>query len=341
MQKQLTQKDRKKLQKKIGFVAVFAIFAIAILSFIYFFILKGFTSNSDGFGYIPLIIFGLFGLFFAGIIGYMAWAIIQDINTGVKNCIDGIVEDKKLNIRHSTSGGSGVGRSSGRRTSTKRDYSITIDGTEHKVEYDMYSYVSVGDHIYFEVAPKSAVVLHYEVVEEVVAEPKHIVSHTKTKYPDSKIRKAPLIREDKNTLQKFYSQKIRSRLLTIAIIAFPIFGLILNGLGSLLIFIFPLPIVFIYQLYKLYSFHTKYRKSVNEGRKQLITTQVIDKLFTTVSNNGRKHNKRNLKTTYGSVQVSEDVYQKINSGDEITIHKALHLPYSLGISMDEIYYAAY
>ncbi len=338
MQKPLSQKDKNRLRKKLTFIAFFAIVVIAIFSMIYFFILKDF-SESESIGYMPMIVFGAFALFFASMISYLGWSCIQDINAGVKNCFEGILEDKKLDIRQSTSHGARAGvRRSGNRSSTKRDYYIIVDGIEHKVDFSMYNYVSVGDHIYFEIAPKSNVLLHYEILEEVVSESKHIKRHTSARYPDSKIRKTPLTREDKEALQKLYTQKLRKRLTVIAFIAFPIIGLSLNGLGALLVFLFPLPIALAYQIYKLISFHLKHRKSVNEGRKKLITTQVTDKLFTTVSNSKGKHNKRTLKTTYGSINVSENIYQTMNTGDEITIHEAPYLSYSFGISVDETYY---
>lgn len=338
MQKPLTPKDKKKLRSKLTFVGFFAIVAIAIFYLIFTFVLKDF-SNSEGVGYIPIIIFGVFGLFFAGIIFYIAWSCIQDINTGVKNCFEGIVEDKRLNISQSTSHSSGGGRrSGGSKTKTKRDYYVTVAGTEHNVEYSMYHNVSVGDEIYFEIAPKSNALLHYEVLEEAVVEPKRVQSYSRTSYPNSKIRKAPLTARDKDVLKSFFSKKLRSRLITIAFLAFPVLGLLLNGLGGLLVFLFPLPIILIYQLYKLIRFYSKYQKSVSEGRKNLITTQVTDKLFTTISRNGAKSQKRAIKTTYGSVSVSEEIYQKLNSGDKITIHEALHLSHALGFSLDEVYY---
>ncbi|WP_298417144.1 hypothetical protein [uncultured Kordia sp.] len=340
MQKKLTQKDINKLRKKLSFVALFSIVVIAIFSAIYFFALKDFSSKSDGFDYIPLVIFGVFGLIFAGIIGYLAWSIVQDIKTGVKNCFEGIVEDKKLNIRHNSSSHAGARGSKSRSSSTKRDYFIVVDGKEHKVEYEMYNYVSVGDLIYFEVTPKSEVILHYEILEEVVTESKHAKRYSRNNYPNSKIRKAPLTREDKDSLEGFYKQKTRYRFKIIAFIALPIIGLFLNGLGTLLVFLFPLPLLLIYQLYKLLTFHLKYKKAVAEGRKKLVTTQVTDKLLTTISkNNHAKRSKRTLKTTYGLVKVPEMVYTKVNSGDEIIIHEALHLSSIIGISVDETYYA--
>ncbi|EDP98506.1 hypothetical protein U8527_21095 [Kordia algicida OT-1] len=340
MQKPLTPKDKKILRKKLIFVAFFAAIAIAIFYMIYSSVLKDF-SKSDGFGYIPLIIFGVFGLFFAGVIVFIAWSNIQDIKIGVKNCFEGVVEDKRLNISQSTSHGrstAGGRRTGGSRTSTKRDYYITVAGTEHNVEYPMYSKVSVGDEIYFEIAPKSNALLHYEILEEAVDEQKHVQRYSRKTYPDSKIRKAPLTARDKDFVKRFYNKKLRSRLIGIAFFAFPVVGLLVSNLGGLLVFLFPLPLILIYRLYKLIRFYMNYQKFVSEGRKKLITTQITDKLFTTMSRNGAKSQKRAIKTTYGSLSVSEDIYQKLHTGDEIILHEAPYLSHVIGFSLDEVYY---
>ncbi|WP_046757704.1 hypothetical protein [Kordia jejudonensis] len=338
MQKSLTQQDKSKLRKKLGFIGIFTIGAVVIFGFIFSFVLKDVTLGSDGFSYIPFVMFGLFGLFFAGIIIYLARTVILDIRLGMKDCYEGIVDDKRLDIRQSSSTSTGARGSSSRSSTTKRNYFITVDGTEHSVEFSMYNAVSVGDSIYFEVAPKSKTVLHHKILEEAVEESKQIQTYAKGSYPTSKIRKAPLTRRDEDSLRSFYNQKIRKRLIIIAFLALPIGGLIFNGLGGLLVFLFPLPIIFIYQLYKLLRFHLNYKKAINSGKKNLVTTQVADKLFTTISRNGSKQQNRTLKTTYGHVRVSEMMYEKVNSGDEIIIHEALHLKSILGISVDDVYY---
>lgn len=341
MQKPLTSKDKKTLRKKLGTVFFIAIIAILIFTFIYNFILKDFFKTDDSFKYIPIAIFGIFGLFFLGVIIYMGKSILYDIKTGVKNCFEGIVEDKRLAISKSTSHGSGVGSRGGSRTKTniKRDYYITVNDTEHKVEYDMYNHVSVGDKIYFEEAPKSSIIIHYEVLEKVSSVKNHTATtQSRTEYPVSKVKQAPLSRPDRTILQSFFKQKLGSRLKTILFVGLPIVGLLWNDLGGLLVFLFPLPIILIYQLYKLVRLYINYNKSSNSGRKQLITTHVTDKVFTTISNNGSRSQKRTLKTTYGNLNVPEKMYQKIDSGDEILIHKALHINCIFGITLDEMYY---
>jgi hypothetical protein len=343
MQKKLTQTDRRKIQQKIWLAIGFTIFAIALFTAIFKFVLPEFSRNDGGFDNVPTYVFGTFGLFFLGVVIYMMSIYVNDLNGGVKDCFEGIVEDKNLNIVQSKSRGTRSGFRGGSRSSstqTKRYYYITVDGTQHKVEYTMYNNVKVGDTIYFEVAPKSKVVLFYEVLAHAVARtsPK-AVHRTKENYPNSKIRKSPLSRVDLDVLRKFFYKKLQYRLSIMLFIGLPIIGLIYNGLWVFVVFLFPLPLIILYQLYKVLRLYFKYQKSVASGRKQLIEAEVRDKVFTTVSNSKGKHAKHTLITSYDSVQVPENIYQKIDTGAEIVIHKAQYLPHVLGITLDENYHS--
>ncbi|QHI37924.1 hypothetical protein IMCC3317_33070 [Kordia antarctica] len=320
-------------------MSIFIFVIIGIFTFIYTMILRDFTTNDDGFSYIPIVMFGIFGLIFAGIIGYMVWVFVYDLKNGIKNCFEGIIEDKRLHIKHSTSTSTGS-RGSGRKTTTKRYYHMIVDGTQHTIEYDMYANVSVGDHVYFEVAPKSNVILHYETSRQAASEiPRNIPRYSRESYPDSKIREAAFTREDKNNLKEFYKSKVTSRVRTIAFLSVPIIILAIYGLASLLVFIFPLPLILLYQLYKLLKMHLNYKKTIDTGRKKLTSTYVTDKSFTTVSNNGRTSEKCTLITTYKSIITPEMVYQNIEVGDEIIIHEAFQMSHIMGISVDEAYYS--
>jgi len=338
MQKPFSQSDRKKIKQNLSFMSIFILVFIAIFAFIFSFVLNNFSTTSDGFDYTSSIIFGLFGLFFLGVIGYMIWIFVYDLKNGIKNCFEGIVEDKRLNIEHRTSSSSGTGNS-GRKMSTKRYYHIIIDGIKHKVEREMYMNVTVGDHVYFEVTPKSNILLSYKVLEKTIpATAKQITHYNRKNYPDSKIRQTALTREDKGYLKTLYIIALKSRLRKIAFISFPILALVFSGLGALLVFLFPLPIIFLYHLYKLVRLYFSHKKSTNERRKNLIETYVTDKFFTTVSHNGNVRQNYTLKTTYKTIEVPEIVYENINTGDEIILHETLHIPLTIGISVADKHY---
>ncbi|MGH1386798.1 hypothetical protein [Kordia sp.] len=341
MQKRLTNQDRKKIKKKLWFMAALVLCFIGIFSAIYFFALRDSFQETDGFGYIPLIIFGVFGLFFIGVIAYMISIFVTDLSAGVKDCFEGIIEDKRLDIKQSTSrtGSSGVRSSSGRKTNTKRYYYITIDGIEHKIEYAMYRNVKVGDTVYFEIAPKSHVILFYEVLKSAASISSSVIDRSKrSNYPDSRIRQAPLTRKDKNAIRAFYDTKMRSRLFVAGLLGAVVFGLIYNGLLIFVLFLFPIPIIVLVQVYKAVVLYFNFKKSIDSGRKQLISTEVTDKLFTTISNSKGKHEKNTITTSYKVISVPENVYQDINIGDEIIVHEASHLSIITGITLEDVYY---
>ncbi|PTX62276.1 hypothetical protein C8N46_103376 [Kordia periserrulae] len=341
MQKQLTQKDRKKLKGKLWLGALFALIVLAFFYGMYLFILRDAFIKTDNFGAVPLVIFGIFALFFFGVIGYMISLFLKDLNSGVKNCIEGVVEDKQLSINKSTSHSTGTGARSGRssKTSTQRYYYMTVNGEQHKIEYAMYSKIRVGDTVYFEITPSSKTILSFDIREsaaDAAVDPQKIFH--KSSYPTSRIRQAPLTQEDREIIHEYYSKQLKRRLTYIALFGLPVVGLLINSLEGILLLIFPIPLILLYQIYKTIRLYFNYEKSTKNGRKELVTTHVIDKLFTTITHNGRQRVKYTLKTTYRNVLIPEEYYQEFNAGDEIIAHKAMNLPVVLGIAKDDYYY---
>ncbi|MEM6718969.1 MAG: hypothetical protein AAF611_06635 [Bacteroidota bacterium] len=341
MQKPFTQNDRKKIQQKIGFTVGIMLFAIAMFTAIYLFVLRDFMQKPDTFTNIPAIMFGIFGVFFVGVIVYMLSIFTKDLKSGVKNCIEGVVEDKRLNIKKSTSRRTGTGTRSGRSSSssTQRYYYITMNGEAHKIEYKMYVDIKVGNTIYFEVAPNSKTVLSYKILESQAAKTLQTVPKLdKRTYPSYKTKQAPLTRRDEDSIRAFYDKKLRKHLTYIAIVGLPIFGLIYNDLMVFVLFLFPLPIILVYQLYKAIALYFNFKRSLDNRKKNLTTTQIIDKVFTTITRNGSKSSHHSLKTTYKTIKVPEDIYGKVTTGNEIIVHEATHLATAIGLTLDDQYY---
>jgi hypothetical protein len=131
---------------------------------------------------------------------------------------------------------------------------------------------------------------------------------------------------------------MRSRLFVAGLLGILIFGLIYNGLLIFVLFLFPIPIIVFVQLYKSVILYFNFKKSIGDGRKQLINTEVTDKLFTTISNSKGKHEKNTVTTSYKVILVPENVYQNIKVGDEIIIHEASHVSILIGITLEDVYY---
>ncbi|MEL6559293.1 MAG: hypothetical protein AAFQ94_13975, partial [Bacteroidota bacterium] len=137
----LEPQDIKKLRKQLIPVLIFPFFVVGIFYLIFTFVFK----NADGFlaNGIALYVMIGFGIFFLGIIAYIAWAFFYDIRVGVKNRITGLVTDRQLNINtsHRTTSNS---KSS---TRTTRHYYVFIDDIKYKVGFDTYNSVKTGDRI--------------------------------------------------------------------------------------------------------------------------------------------------------------------------------------------------
>ncbi|MEM6686016.1 MAG: hypothetical protein AAF617_09560 [Bacteroidota bacterium] len=340
MQKTLTQNDRKKIQQKIWGTVGIILFAIAMFTAIYFFVLRNFLKNGDDFGWIPTVILSLFAIFFLGIAAYLIQNFSQDLKIGVKNCIEGVVEDKRLNIKKTSRHRTGRGRSS--KSSTQRYYYITVNGEAHKIPYDMYTKAKVGDTIYFEVTPNSKIILSYTILKSEVATALQTAPKIrKGAYPTSRQKQSRLTREDKATIRDLYDKGLRRRFMYISIVGLPIFGLVYNGLWVFALFIFPLPIILLYQVYKAILLYIHTKKSIREGKKNVTTTQVIDKLFTTITKNGRSSSNYKLKTTYKTIIVPEHVYGNVHTGNEIVVHEAMYTTAAIGLTVDDHYYSFY
>jgi len=338
MQKTLTRNDRKKIQQKIWQTGGFILFAIAIFAAIYFFVLGDSFQKVDRFSPIFTVILSLFAVFFVGIVVYMITVFVKDLKAGVENCFEGTVEDKRLNIKKTTKHRAGNRR--GSKSSTQRYYYMTINGKEHKIAYKMYADIKVGDTVYFEIAPNSKIVLSYKILESEAAKTLQTspLLH-KQKYPTYKTRQAPLTQKDKETIHTLYYQKLRKHLTYIAIVGLPIFGLIYNHLYIFVLFLFPLSIILLYQLYKAIRLYVNYKRSINSGRKNLTSTHIVDKLFTTINRNGRNSENYKIKTTYKTFIVPESIYTKLHTGGEVVVHEATHLATAIGVTVDDRYLA--
>lgn len=342
-QKPLSQRDKKKIKQQLVLTSIIAFFAICLFGAIFYFISSTLKSN-DGFGAIPFIMFGIIGLVFAFIIGYMFMSTIKDARSGVKNVIEGIIEDKRLDIKKSSSNrvhGTGArgARSSG--SSTKRYYYITVHGTQHKIDYKMFNEVSVGDYVYFEMTPKSGILLDYKLLEkgEKTQQKSLHKGFTHANYPASKIKEAPMQKREVDNLHQYYTQKRNYRLRIMGFLSIPIIGLWYYGFPFLLLFIFPVPIILLYQLYKLIRLYLNYKKSIDSNRKKMITTFITDKTYVTIKNNNRLTIKYKLKTTYKTIDVKEELYDFMNIDEEIILHQPLYLnTYTFGITYEEVYY---
>lgn len=337
MQKELSFSDKKKLRKKLWSGVFMALFVIGFFYVIFRFLSKSFLKSNDAFTYIPFFFFGIIGIFFGVVLFMIFRGVIIDLQLGIKETYQGVISDKqhKVNIRSGTRNhGTGFRGSKSRGGSTTHKYFITLDDVKHLVTFKMFKDIKVGDKVYFEKGPKSGTIFSYEVLSPT---PKGtLVSENENRlnrlsYHKHKIQEAPLSKIEIEKIKSFFRKKFSSRVFVLLFFGLPTLGLLISGYGSLLIFLFPLPLVILYQLYKLINLCIKYNKVLYEGKKLIISAYVIDKLRKSISKNGSKSSQITIETSYGAVNVSENVYDSINTSDEIIIHKAKYLPIFLSV----------
>lgn len=324
----LEPQDIKKLRKQVIPVLVFPFLVVGVFYLIFTFVFKNVGDGfmADGIAFYVMI---GFGIFFLGIIAYIAWAFFYDIRKGIKYRITGSVTDRQVDINtsHRTTSNSNSS------TRTTRHYYIFIDGTKYKVNFDTYSNVKTGDRVQLDRAPKSALTLRLEILEPAITENYEEEVRQKQNFIETKIDPVPLTNLDlkhlKNQLLKFMGK----RLLWNSPLLFIIFSLIATEMAALLLFVFPVVIIVAYQFYRVVRAVVRYFKNKSEGYKQGITAIVEDKL--TVTSN-RTATKYKVEASGYKLTVPKEAYQKLAKNDKIIIFKPFYgkEPLSL-VTMDQ------
>lgn len=309
----LEAEDIKKLKRNMVPVLIFPFAVIALFYFMGNYVLTdmGDSFAESGFQWIVI----LFGLIFMGIVGYMIWSQVTDLRRGVKERIEGLVTDKRLNIH--TTQGSGSTRG-GRKTKTTRDYYIYLEGVEYKMDYKFYNQIKTGERIVFERTPRSGFVFNLEKLteqDEAIAQEEQRIE---TKYLNTQIGEVPLNQEDLKAMERAFKADMKRKVTWMIPFLFIIFSFITSGYWGLLVFLFPLVIVPVVQVVGLIRRWTQYSQSKTYGQKQGTTALVEDKL--TITSN-RSSNKSNVRTSWGTLSVSPRIYDELHTGDKIVIYK--------------------
>lgn len=323
--KPLSSQDRNKLRKQYLFAALFLGVASAIFSFIYFFVIK-----PDNFSGIPILMFSIFLLFFAGIFSYVYWNTYIDLKRGIKHCFTGVVTDKRVD-KHTTKSRSYNNRmgTNTRHKSSRTYYYITIDNNEHSVPYSKYAKINVNDKVYLESSPKNKEVLAFTILEK---NQNPVTSTTNTSYSASFKSKSitkPMRQSDIDLVKKIFLKKVRQALIYMAIYSILLFTL----WQGIFIFLIPVIIAFIYTSIKLLILINNYAKFNRNGRlKNITTVQVTDKLTMTSNTSSTKFR---VITNVESIDVSEKIYKKLKTNAIIELHKATFLKNLVGVSINE------
>jgi hypothetical protein len=318
----LSPEDGKKIKKQMIPILGFGVIVIIFFSFMYSFMAESLGNpfaEGEFFGYIIVA----FALIFIGVVGYMFWITMFDLKGGFKYRITGVVTDKCLNVVSSNS-------SSHRKptSSTKRYYYLYIDTNEYKVEYQHYTKVKVGDGIIMDMDPKSNVIFNFTITEHGTEEERKEKSASQMAFVSTEVSETPFSREDYSALYNQFIAALKSKLVWMIFPLFIIVPLVVSGMGSLLLFLFPVVLIFIFQVLGAIKLGLCYQKSRDYGNKEVITDIVRDKSTQTSNSNS---NKNIIRTTNQVIQVNEQLYDILKSGDKILIFKGKYTKQALGI----------
>lgn len=312
----LTSEDIKKLRKNIVPVLIFLLVFGVIIYFIFTNVMGG--NNNLGGDSIITFAFGAFGMIFLAAIGYMLWAVMADIRRGIKERIEGTVTDKRLDIQ--TSGGHGTG-SNRSKTRTSRYHYVYLEGEEFKMDYRYYGKVKVGDHIVMERAPKSATILMLEVLESATEEQRTEEVKVDHKFLSTDMIEERFSPEDYAALKRIFVKDRRRKLTFMLPIVLFASWFIASGYWGLLVFFFPVPLIFMSQSVRLFKLFLRYSKDKAHGHRKGFTTVLEDKL--TVTGN-RQQSKNTIHTTRGRYVVTTEIYDSLSTGDKLVIYMPSH-----------------
>lgn len=306
----LNEQDIKKLRK---YLLPTILFPVVVIGMFYAFFSIFFKDTGFFQDKIALYMLVGFSVFFFGIVAWLIWGYAIDLRRGFKYRIAGIITDKELRVH--TSSHSSTGRTGHSSSSTTRHYSVHIDGVKYSIEPEHYGKLKVGATIIIEKAPKSHLTLFLEVgnVDELPPQKSIEADDDKRKFLSGTPRKVSFTQEDFKALKRGFWGKAKFRLITISTIAFFVVPFMVSDLSIMLVFLFPLMLIAVYQFWKFNKEWRLYYHNKQYAYKEDFPTVVEDK---------SKYNRSNyVKTSQGTFEVKDELYTQLKVGDKIIFYK--------------------
>ncbi len=307
----LTPEDTKTLQKRMAPIFIFPLFLGGMMYFIFGSVLGNGSFEGDS---IFIFGFGAFGLIFLGIIGYMLWSYVSDIRGGVKERLEGVVTDKRLDIQ--TSGGHGTG-SNRRKTRTTRHHYIYLEGEELKLDYRDYNRVKTGERIVMERAPKTGTVFTLEVLQSAMADEHTEGAKGNDQFLDTDMVEERFRPEDLAALKRIFIKERNRKFIFMLPLLLIASWFVYVGYWGLLVFLFPIPLILLFQFIGLCRLFLRYSKDRAHGHKRGFTTLLEDKITVTGNRHKGKHT---IRTTRGRFTVSTEIYDSLSAGDRLVLY---------------------
>lgn len=289
----LTQEERSELQKGIKGLTFFLIIATTLFYFVYTVLPNDQTV---------MIGFAVFATLFLGALFWLIGGKVLDLNADEKSIVRGFVADQKT--RFSTNS------SSARRT-------IVVGDRQFHVSFIQMNTVKSGDlvEIYSGKYSKSVftiINLQTSHIESSVSF--DIDSTIKQKHISESIKEV-LKSRDKTILTRQLWRTVRIFVFMFIFASWLVVGLSISGSWALMIFIFPIPIVFLFSLWKIIHKIILHVGDLREGSALNYQTVLRDK--STVSKGAA--NSYKMITDTLSYHVSKNVYDNITPVQKLEI----------------------
>src|SRR5690606_492713 len=309
----LNEQDISRIRKHLIPILVFPFLAAGMFYGFYSVFLSDSQFLQDKTGQYMLI---GFSVFFFGIISYMISTSVIDLRTGFKYRITVTINDTKLDVRTSTTHSpNGKTGSSSSHSRTSRYYYVYIDDVQYAIEQQHYGKLKVGNAIVLEQAPKSHLTLLLEVNELSQFQSAETDADNR-QFLNSIPQKVPFKPEDFQALKKGFQSKLKTRLIWLFPTLFIVLSLVWSGMQAFLAFLFPLVLIPAYQLWKIMRELRQYHRNKQFAYKEGIPALVEDK--SKYTHNGRTSNI--IRTTHGYLKVDNRLYEKLNTGDKVTLY---------------------
>jgi hypothetical protein len=309
----LNEQDISRIRKHLIPILVFPFLAVGMFYGFYSVFLSDSQFLQDKTGQYMLI---GFSVFFFGIIAYMISTSVIDLRRGFKYRITGTITDKKLDVRTSTTHSpNGKTGSSSSHSSTSRHYYVSIDDVQYAIEQQHYGKLKMGNAIVLEQAPKSHLTLLLEV-NELSQRQSSETDADNRQFLNSIPQKVPFKPEDFQALKKGFQSKLKTRLIWFLPTLFIVLSLVWSGMQAFLVFLFPLVLIPAYQLWKIMRELRQYHRNKQFAYKEGIPALVEDK--SKYTHNGKTSN--TIRTTHGYLKVDNRLYEKLNTGDKVTLY---------------------
>ncbi|MCB0374040.1 MAG: hypothetical protein KDD31_13595 [Muricauda sp.] len=308
----LSSTDIKKLRQQLFAMLVFPVVVIGMFLLFISFLFKDFNNTIAG-DTIVLYVFIGFCLFFFGLIAYMIGATAIDLRRGMKHRISGKITDKRLHLQ--TTGGASGTRA---KIRTTRQYYLYVDDEEFSVDYREYTKVRVGMDVVMERAPKSKKTLKLDVLSQSDVTNGSLCRPDSNRFLEKRIPHTRYSQRDFEALKRIWYAALKRCLFVAA--PFVSVGVLLltSGFWGFLVVLFPLWVVPLYQVFKLFRSLRNYRRNAFSAHKKGVAALVEDKCTLT---SNRKSNSHRIRTTHGTLTVNTILYDKLSAGDGITIFK--------------------